>query len=213
MSRTIESIWKQGFVNEAQLAVPKINDLYNRKAENIVDKLQGMFTVNVNAILFGGLVLLVLMSLVGMPFLGVYLCVLVAPIYIIAKRELNNSVELSKGQNSYDYLISFDQWLKHSIHTYSGYYKIFYPMLFIGMGIQWIVSKSGAEVITSLQQRFPSDWLLLGQPYYIVMALGLIALIGYLSAGAIYRWDLNLIYARQFKKLEELIKDMETLRR
>ena len=86
-------------------------------------------------------------------------------------------------------------------------------MLFIGIGIQWIVSKSGAEVITSLQQRFPTDWLLLGQPYYIVVALGLIALIGYLSAGAIYRWDLNLIYARQFKKLEELIKDMETLRR
>jgi hypothetical protein len=31
MTKSIEAMWKEGFVNEACLTAPKINDLYNRK--------------------------------------------------------------------------------------------------------------------------------------------------------------------------------------
>jgi hypothetical protein len=32
-------------------------------------------------------------------------------------------------------------------------------------------------------------------------------------AEVFYRWDLNIVYGRQFNKLEELLNDMEELRR
>lgn len=212
MSKSIELMWKEGFVNETQLAVPKINDLYNRKSQNIVDKLQSMFAINIKAIVIGSVVMLIMMSLVGAPFLGLYICCLLAPLVVIAKKELEKSVNLSKGQSSYDYLMSFNQWLKASIQTYSGYYKVFYPMFFLGMAIQAVVSKAGGKVIALIVEKAPTDFFILGQPYYILIGLVLITLLGVKYAGALYRWDLNLVYGRQFKKLDELIKDMEELR-
>ena len=212
MSKSIEVMWKEGFVNEAHLSAPKINDLYNRKSQNIVDKLQNMFAINIKDIMAGCVIMLVMMSLIGAPFLGIYICCLLVPLIIIAKKELKKSVNLSKSQSSYDYLMSFDRWLKSSIDTYSGYYKIFYPMFFLGMAIQGIVSKAGGKLIALLVEILPTDIMILGIPYYLIVSLIIITLVFARYAEAIYHWDLNIIYGRQFKKLEELITDMKELR-
>ena len=42
MTKSIETMRKEGFMNETHMLAPKINDLYNRKSQNIVDKLQNM---------------------------------------------------------------------------------------------------------------------------------------------------------------------------
>jgi hypothetical protein len=213
MTKSIEAMWKEGFVNEAHLSAPKINDLYNRKSQNIVDKLQNMFAINTKAIIVGSVIMLIVMSLIGAPFLGLYICCLLAPLIFIAKKELKKSVNLSKGQSSYDYLLSFNNWLKSSIAVYSGYYKIFYPMFFLGMAIQAIVSKAGGKLIVLLMEVVPTDMILLGLPYYILVVLALGTVIFARYAEAIYQWDLNMVYGRQFKKLDELITDMEELRK
>ena len=212
MTKSIESIWKEGFINEAHLSAPKINDLYNRKSQNMVDKLQNMFAINIKSIIVGSLIMLILMSLLGFFYLGLYLFILLIPLVIIAKKELNKSVNLSKGQSSYDYLMNFNRWLQSSIKTYSRYYQVFYPMFVLGMAIQGIVSESGEKIITKLVVEFPTELIFLGQPYYIIVALALLTLLIAKSAEALYRWDLNMIYGRQFKKLEELLTDMEELR-
>ncbi|MBU3004169.1 hypothetical protein [Paraglaciecola arctica] len=213
MNKSIEVMWKEGFVNEAHLSAPKVNDLYNRKSQNLVDKLLNMFAVNIKAIVWGCVVMLIIMSLVGAPFLGLYICCLLAPIVILAKKELKKSVDLSKGQSSYDYIVNFNHWLKSSIKVYSGYYKIFYPLFFLGMATQAIVSKAGGKLIALLLEVFPTSLFILGQPYYIlvVLVVGIVFFARY--AEAIYQWDLNMVYGRQFKKLEELIADMEELRK
>ena len=213
MTKSIEAMWKDGFVNEANLTAPKINDLYNRKSENMVDKLLKMFDLNIKAIIGGCVIMLVMMSLLGAPFLGLYICCLISPLIIISKKELKKTVNLSKGQSSYDYLVSFNNWLQSSIDTYSGYYKIFYPLFFLGMAVQGLVSITGRELIAELLEIFPTDIMLLGQPYYVIAALVLLTLIGAKYGDAIYRADLNIIYGRQFKKLDELIADMEELRK
>ncbi len=212
MAKSIETMWKQGFINEPQLTAPKVNDLYNRKSQNIVDKLQSMFAINIKAIIIGSIVMLLMMSLIGAPLLGLYICALLIPLVVIAKKELKKSHYLSKGQSSYEYIISFNRWLKSSINTYASYYKVFYPMLFIGMTAQAIVSKAGQKLIALLVQAFPTEIMLLGLPYYLALALALLLLVIIKYAETFYRWDLNIIYGRQLKKLEELIADMEELR-
>ncbi len=212
MNKSIETMWKEGFVNEDQLTVPKVNDLYNRKSQNIVDKLQNMFAININAIIIGSLIILVMMSVIGAPFLGLYICCLLMPLVILAKKELKKSVNLSKGQSSYDYLISFNEWLQSSIDTYSWYYKMFYPLFFLGMATQAIVSKAGGKIIALFIEKFPTDILIVGYPYYLIVLITVLTLIVARYAEALYRLDLNIVYGRQFKKLEELITDMKTLR-
>ncbi|MEW6991854.1 hypothetical protein AADZ91_14355 [Colwelliaceae bacterium 6441] len=213
MSKSIETMWKEGFINEAHISAPKINDLYNRKSQNIVDRLQHMFAININALIIGSIIMLIMMSLIGAPFLGLYICCLLTPLIIIAKKELKKSVNLSKGQSSYDYLISFNEWLQSSINTYSRYYKVFYPLFFLGMATQAVVSKAGGKVIALLTEALPTDIFILGQPYYLIILIALITLIVARYSEALYRMDLNIIYGRQFKKLEELITDMKELRK
>ena len=213
MKKSIEAMWKEGFVNEAHLTVPNVNDLYNLESKNIVDELKDMFDINIKAVILGSLMVLTIMSIIGAPFLGLYICCLLIPLTIIAKKELKKSVDLSKGQSSYDYLMSFENWLKSSIRAYSGYYKIFYPMFFLGMATQAIVSKAGGKLIALLVEALPTDIIILGQPYYILVALVLLTLIIVKYSEALYRWDLNIVYGRQFKKLDELISDMEELRK
>jgi len=213
MTKSIETMWKEGFVSESQLTAPKVNDLYNRKSQNIVDKLLNMFAINIKMLIVGSLLMLVVMSLIGAPFFGLYVCILLLPLIVIAQKELNRSVDISKGQSSYDYLINFDNWLKHSIETYSGYYRVFYPLFFLGMITQGVTSKAGGKIIALLMEKFPTDVVILGLPYYLFMALTCIIFIVIKYADALYRLDLNIVYGRQFKKLDELITDMKALRR
>jgi hypothetical protein len=42
----------------------------------------------------------------------------------------------------------------------------------------------------------------------VILILGILAFFG----GRIYQWDVNIIYGRVFKKLEELMTDIESLR-
>jgi hypothetical protein len=213
MTKSIEAMWKDGFVNEAQLTTPKVNDLYNRKSQNIVDKLLKMFDLNIKAIIWGCVIMLAMMSLIGAPFLGVYICCLISPLIIISKKELKKTVNLSKEQSSYDYLMSFNNWLKSAIEIYSGYYKVFYPMFFLGMAIQGVVSKAGGKLIALLVEKIPTDIIILGIPYYLIVAIVVMTIFFARYAEALYHWDLNIVYGRQFKKLDELIADMEELRK
>ncbi|WP_042146130.1 MULTISPECIES: hypothetical protein [unclassified Pseudoalteromonas] len=213
MTKSIETIWKNGFVNEPSLTAPKINNLYDRKSQNIVDKLRNMFSQNLKAIVLGSIFVLIMMSINGLPFLGIYLFCLMLPLMFIAKRELNKSVNLSKGQSSYDYIMNFNNWLNSSMAAYAQYYKVFYPLLFIGLAVQGIVSEDGSRLIAQLLEAFPTDIIILGLPYYLLIGLIIVTLIVARFAEALYRFDLNIIYGRQFKKLEELIADMEELRK
>ncbi|MCG7532011.1 hypothetical protein MHM98_11755 [Psychrobium sp. MM17-31] len=212
MTKSIEEMWKQGFVNESQLTAPKVNDLYNRKSENLVDKLQRMFAINIKAIIIGALIMLVVFSLIGAPLLGLYICLLLTPLVLMARKELAKSHRISKGQSSFEYLTNFDNWLKGSIKSYAFYYKFFYPLFFIGMATQGMVSKAGGKVISVLMEKMPTDILIFGQPYYLIIATALMTAVIAYFAEALYKFDLNSVYGRQFKKLDELIEDMKTLR-
>ena len=109
--------------------------------------------------------------------------------------------------------MSFNTWLQSSIDTYDGYYKIFYPLFFLGMAVQAVVSKIGGKLITMLVEKIPTDIILFGLPYYLIVAIAIVTLFFARYAEAIYHWDLSIVYGRQFKKLEELIADMEELRK
>ena len=212
MDKSIEAIWQRGFIDQAELSALKINDLYNRKSQNIVDKMQQMFAINIKGIVIGALIYLAILTALGTPFLGLFVCLLLAPIVIIAKRELKNSLNLSKGESSYEYLTAFKLWLDNSFEVYGNYYKAFYPLFFLATVIQGLVTETGVELTAKLVQSYPTELTFFAVPYYILVPIAVISLLLWRFAKAIYLWDLNLIYGRKIKKLNELIADMEALR-
>ena len=59
---------------------------------------------------------------------------------------------------------------------------------------------------------FPDIYLVQGVPLIGIIIIVLIVALLAFFGGRIYQWDLNLVYGRIFKKLRELMTDMEELK-
>ena len=58
MEKSIESIWKEGFLDSNAMVAPKLNNLYNKKSIHIIDKFKRMFKINLNALVVFSFVIL-----------------------------------------------------------------------------------------------------------------------------------------------------------
>jgi hypothetical protein len=209
MSNTIESIWQNGFVQNINDLAPKINDLYNQKSQNLVDKFEDMFAANQTAVLIGAATLFAVLSFFGMPFLGLTIALMLCGLVTFGQRQLSQLRLISKEVSSFEYLKSFDLWLDNSINQYVTIYRYFYPALFSVCAVRFTYSDLGI----SAAEKFELTALIFGIPaiflIMIILAAGILGVIG----GSIYRADVNLVYGREMAKLKELIADMEILRK
>jgi hypothetical protein len=111
MEKSIESIWKQGFLENDAMVAPKLNNLYNQKSIHIIDKFKRMFKINLNALVIFSFFVLVVSFFVKIPVMGVLMFILFNVIVIVNKRLLKGLNDIDKNVSSYQYLKSFDTWL------------------------------------------------------------------------------------------------------
>ena len=212
MKKSIESIWKEGFLESDTLIAPKLNDLYNQKSKHIVDKFNRMFKINLIAIIvFASLVLLGCI-LMGIPYFGLFLFLLLNSLVVIGKKEFNKLKEIDTGQSSYQYLKAFDAWLKGLISDYTLLYRFFYPLFFLAFVLQFWFSSDGELLLNKIMANNPDTYLIYDIPLFwflgVLVFAGLLGVFG----GLLYKLDMKLVYGRLMKKLDELIADMEELR-
>lgn len=210
MERSIEQIWKEGFLKPDALVAPQVNALYHTKSQHLIDKLMRKFRLNLILILGLGLCLLVAGLLLGVVLEGFLLGILFGGLAWLGMRHMESLSGIDKGANSYAYLKAFDGWLKTYIATYSRFYRFFYPVFLLVFALA-IWNSGFGEVIN---EKFLADRevaRLLGIPlFYVLPMMGLAILMGIFS-GRIYHLDIQLAYGRTFKKLEELLGEMEGL--
>ncbi|MDP2562814.1 hypothetical protein [Psychrobium sp. 1_MG-2023] len=211
MSKSIETMWKEGFIDEGALVVPKVNDLYNQKSQNIVDKLTVMFEWNLKGIIIGTAIILAGMVACGLPYLGMFISALLIFLVIKGYQFFAELKQIDKNVNSYQYIKSFDSWMKKVMVEYASMYRFIYPMIFMACMIRFGLSEVGQSIIVGVAQDFPSIPVVFGVPIIISGVILLIAfLLSYFSA-AIYRFDIRSLYGRQLDKLDEIVADMESL--
>jgi len=213
MNNTIESIWKDAFEEPDVLMVPKLNRLYDRKSQNIVDKLQEMFAVNLWAIVAGAAIILAALAFFGAPLLGIFVASSLLLVVFVGRNDLANLEKVDKNVSSYQYLVNFDSWMKNVIATYTRIYRVLYPALFLAVALQLSVSVEGAGIISGFIEQNPDAYLVFGLPVYGVTAVLVFAALLAVFAGPIYQLDTKIVYGRTFRKLDEILADMEELRR
>lgn len=213
MEQSIETIWKKSFIKDDALVAPKINHLYDKKSQNIVDKFHRMFEINRLAIIAGGIVILVVLSFIGAPFLGVFIFASLFVLLHVGKQGMKKLSQLDKNTSSYHYLKSFVEWKKDVVSVYEKTYSYFYPILFLALAIRFRFSGDGKSIINQLVMNSSDNYILLGVPVYLLAGVLVVAgLLAYFAA-PLYRLDLEVVYGRTFKKLDKLIAEMEELRR
>ena len=67
MEKSIEDIWKEGFLKSDALIAPKVNNLYNKKSIDIIDKFKRMFKINLIVIVAFAFASLIMSFLNGVP--------------------------------------------------------------------------------------------------------------------------------------------------
>ena len=210
MNNTIEDIWRDGFLKEDALIAPKINDFYNQKSKNLVDKIKKMLKMNLYFIFALAILALGLYYVLGFGYIGLIIATALLYLTYVGKKQWSEMQEINIGENSYTYLKSFDNWLKKSIAANIKIMRIFYPVMFITAIITIISTIQNTEKTKHLLD-LPEYYSINGVPYFVVLAvLSIAGIISYYS-DKIYMFDLNLFYKSVFKKLTQTILDMEEL--
>jgi hypothetical protein len=214
MKNSIESIWKEGFLNEKSLVAPKINDLYNQKSKHVVDKMKRTFRIN-----FIVTIILAIVIPIGYYFLdviwqGVAASVLILLIAWYGKLQMHTLETLDHGATSFDYLKSFDRWLKDVFSRSEKIARFYYTLcLIIAMSPIWSAWNKQEGLISEIHQKYP-DLIFIGSiPLFALIIAVLATLLMFYFSDRIYQWDVRLMYGRVFDKLEETIAEMEELQK
>ena len=214
MEKTIESIWKEGFLKNDALIAPKVNDLYNQKSTHIVDKYKRMFKINLIAVVIGSFFILGLAFLVGIPVMGIGFFLILNAIVIVNKKLLPGLENIDKNASSYVYLKAFDNWMEEKFSINRKLATFYYPLFFLSIIFGFLFSEIFQASLDKIIGIGNPDgfYLIFGFPaIWLVPIIIITCLLAYFG-GRIYHWDVNIVYGRVLKKLRELIADMEELR-
>ncbi|MDT0553901.1 hypothetical protein [Urechidicola vernalis] len=218
MEKSIESIWKDGFLQNEALVAPKLNDLYNKKSIDIVEKFRKMYKINIIGIALFACVLLPIATISKLPYMGILMFVLFVTLISFAIRFKRKLHAITKNANSYEYLKSFESWTKEMTTFNSKFSTYLYPYVFISMVIGFWFGSFGEDIpgndfVTWLLESYPNMFLVGGVPIVLWIILSVIILLLAFFGGRIGEWDLKIGYGRILKRLDTLLSDMEELRR
>lgn len=211
MERSIETIWKKGFLDSDSLVAPKLNDLYNQKSKTIIDKFKRMMKVNIYVIMIFAFLNWGLYAALGTPYTGVFMLFLFMGVCWISIKQRRTMKNIDASLSSYDYLKSFNSWLEMAISNNTKVMRLFYPLVFLA-SLMPIVHALKTGEVTNAAILNSGFHLVYGIPTFTWIIALVIAVLIYVFGGKIYKWDVNLAYSRIFRKLENMIAEMEELR-
>lgn len=212
MEKSIENIWREGFLKDDALLAPKINNLYKQKSIHIIDKFKRMMKFNIYVILVFAFINFGLYAALGTPIAGGFIFLLLLGVVLISITRAKTLKEIDANLSSYDYIKSFNSWLKMAISNNIKVMRFFYPLIFLA-AMMPIVHALKANEVTKEAILNSGLHLFYGIPTFMWIIALAIAVLIYVFGGRIYQWDLNLVYGRVFKKLDELMADLEELKK
>jgi hypothetical protein len=213
MQNSIETIWKEGFLNERSLVAPRINDLYNQKSRHLVDKVIGLFRINLIVIIMMAILFPIIHYFLGVFLQGAAASVLLLLSGWYSKRLMRGVTALDPGANSLEYLKSFDRWLKDVYARSVKIVRFSYPLYFlIAASTVWSAWNNQEEMVLRVRHRFPDLVFVWNIPVFALIIIGVTTLLMFYFSDKIYKWDVRLMYGRVFDKLEETIAEMEGLK-
>lgn len=214
MEKSIESIWKKGFLKEESLVAPKLNNLYTQKSIHIIDKFNKLFKMNLIMLLVFAVAALLLSFAVAIPVIGLLTFLVFFLLVVVGKKKMKLLNKIDKGGSSYEYLKAFDSWLKDTMEVYAKIYRFVYPAIFVlFVAWAWFADYPPTQDFRSFILNNPNIYQLYGIPVYGAVGVLAIALIISLFSKQLYILDMKSVYGGAMKKMEELIADMEELRK
>lgn len=214
MKKTIEATWREGFLNPGALVAPKVNDFYTRKSTHIVDRIQRMQRTNEMAIVIGAPILWAILGALGMPYGGAITCLAWVGL-IVVRRQFPHVTRFDApvSVDSYQYLKAFQRWLTNRLAWGRRVQRHLYPLTFIAMAVGLWESQGGQQLIRLIVEGNPGLQLVYGVPLILILGVVIIAVVVELFGGVIFDFDVATVYRNVIRKVDEMVAEMEELRR
>ncbi|HEX2344802.1 MAG TPA: hypothetical protein VHI98_30315 [Vicinamibacterales bacterium] len=212
MRKTIEATWREGFLDPDALVAPKVNDLYTRKSTHIVDRIQRMQRINEIAIVIGAPVMWAFLSAVGIPYTGAIICTAWVGLLVVRRLYVTKFDAPDSSLDSYQYLKAFQRWLKNRIAWGRSVQRHLYAVTFLALAIGIAASASGQLLIRLIVESNPDVSLVNGVPLVLIAGVVATAIVVDLLGGVIFDFDVNTVYRSVFRKLDQMVSEMEELR-
>ncbi len=214
MESKIEDIWKKGFLKEDALVAPRVNDLYNRKSLDLIDRIKRLFKINLLMLYFFAAAILAYSVLMGFP---IWLAIILPLLFIVPAiysqiQVRRHSQPMRKYSNSYEYLQQFDQWLKGKLKRNTLLARYYYPITILATSCMIWFAKGREAIMEKLLESNPDMPLIGGIPLYFALPVLILVLLTAIFGDKIYHWDVRIMYGKVLDKLDELIADLEELR-
>ena len=217
MEKSIEAIWKEGFLEKDALIAPKLNNLYNQKSKHIIDKFKRMYEINLIALVVFAFIVLPVSFIVELPYMGIFMFILFTVVVLVNRKVKKGLEKIDKSESSYQYLKAFNNWMKELLSVNAKMNRYLYVYVFLSLIIGfWFGSIGGnipgEEFVNNLLVDYPNTYLVFGLPLFGIIGMILVILLLSFFGARIGKWDFNLVYGRILKKMNEFLADMEELR-
>jgi hypothetical protein len=114
--------------------------------------------------------------------------------------------------DSYHYLKAFHRWLKDRLVRGKRIQRHLYAVVFLALAFGMGASEPGQLLIRFIVERNPDVRLINGVPVVLIAGVVAMAIVVDLLGGVIFDFDVNTVYRSVFRKLDEMVAEMEELR-
>ncbi|GAA4273453.1 hypothetical protein U6A24_19220 [Aquimarina gracilis] len=202
MEKSIENIWKEGFLNQESILAPKIEALYNKKSMLLVEKIKQTYKNDNQAIIPIAIIGLLGCLYFGKIALGAYLFLLLISLFYLNKRALNPLEKLELNTSSYTYLVSYKNCIRNIIKSYTKVFAFAAPFaVAIGCLIYFKDVPWFQEMISNQE---------IGKT--LLVSIGCLLMVSLLFT-SIYRVTTELMYGNYLRNLNAIISDLEELQK
>jgi len=202
MEKSIETIWNEGFLNSGELLVPKLNNLYNQKSNLVVEKFKKTYRVDSMLLIPFALLFAVGFGYFGHVDVGTYGMILILSLFFLNLKRLKALEVIDIKANSFEYLVSFRNGVKDNIRFYTRLMRIGVPIAILPS--YWLFFRKMEKY-----HEFISTVNLL----YVILAVIIICLILSVVGVLAVKLDTRIIYGKLIRKMDEMISEMEELRK
>ncbi|MDC3388801.1 hypothetical protein OAX11_04765 [Flavobacteriaceae bacterium] len=202
MDSSIEEIWSNAFQDNKYLIPPVIVDLYNKKSILTVDKLKSTSKKDNWSIIPIAIITLIFFIINSKLTLGIYISALMLSMFFFNKKQLEFLNTIDTSEPCFHYLIKLQKWIKNNVKFYTRLLGIGFPLFaYVGFCIFIMESNQHESILESYS-------------FKELLAISIFILTSFSSIGILcYRLSNYLIYGRLIKKIDEMVNELDTLKK
>ena len=202
MDKSIEEIWSKGFQDEKYSIPAVINDLYTKKSILTVDKLKTVSKKDNWSIIPLSIITLIFFIIKSKLLFGLYISVLMLSLFFLNRKKLKFLNTINTSQSCFQYLGKLQEMMKNNIKFTTRLLGIGLPFFgYVGLCI--FIFESNTENI--ILETYSSKQLLI-KSIIILMSLSVIGITS-------FRLTNYLVYGRLIKKIDEMIDELNLLKK